>query len=78
MKPLKQGISITVDADVLEKTKQLAEDVDRSLSQYINLVLKEHLRKTRIKNRILSKHPAGCFFLLDVRPEFQEIIWFLM
>ena len=43
MKPLKQGISITVDADVLEKTKQLAEEADRSLSQYINLVLKEHL-----------------------------------
>lgn len=45
MRPLKQKISITIDEDILEKTKELAEDNDRSLSQYINLVLKEHLNK---------------------------------
>lgn len=45
MKPLKKHISITLDGDILEKTRELAEDCDRSLSQYINLVLKEHLNK---------------------------------
>lgn len=43
MRPLKQKISITIDEDVLEKVKLLAEDCDRSLSQYINIVLKKHL-----------------------------------
>ena len=42
MKPLKEKISITIDWDILEKLKQLAEDDDRSLSQYINIVLKNH------------------------------------
>ena len=46
MKPLKEKISITIDSDILEKTKSLAENDDRSLSQYINIVLKEHLKKT--------------------------------
>ena len=45
MKPLKEKISITIDSDILEKTKVLAENNDRSLSQYINIVLKEHLKK---------------------------------
>ena len=43
MKPLKEKISITVDADVLEKARDAAEKEDRSLSQYINLILKERL-----------------------------------
>ena len=45
MKPLKEKISITIDGDVLEKLKQLAEKDDRSLSQYINLILKRHIEK---------------------------------
>ena len=44
MKPLKTKISITVDSDILEQLKVVAEADDRSLSQYINLVLKEHLK----------------------------------
>ena len=43
LKPLKRQVSITLDEDILEKAKTLAEDCDRSLSQYINLVLKEHI-----------------------------------
>ncbi len=46
MKPLKDKISITIDGDILEKIKELEEEDDRSLSQYINLVLKEHLKRT--------------------------------
>lgn len=45
MKPLKEKISITIDSDILEKIKIQAENDDRSLSQYINLILKEHLKK---------------------------------
>jgi len=44
MKPLKEKISITIDGDVLAEIKTLAEADDRSLSQYINLVLKEHVK----------------------------------
>ena len=45
MKPLKEKISITIDWDVLEAIKKLAENDDRSLSQYINIVLKNHVKK---------------------------------
>ncbi len=45
MKPLKEKISITIDNDVLEKLRTLAENDDRSLSQYINIILKEHTNK---------------------------------
>lgn len=45
MKPLKEKISITIDSDILEKARIKAEEDDRSLSQYINIVLKEHLKK---------------------------------
>ncbi len=45
MKPLKERISITIDSDVLEKVRYEAERDARSLSQYINLVLKEHLKQ---------------------------------
>ena len=43
MKPLKDRISITIDSDILAKLKDKAEYDGRSLSQYINLVLKRHL-----------------------------------
>lgn len=43
MRPLKEKISITIDSDILERIKEEAEYDDRSLSQYINLVLKKHL-----------------------------------
>lgn len=45
MKPMKNKVSITLDEDVIEKIKQLAENDDRSFSQYINMILKEHLLK---------------------------------
>lgn len=44
MKPLKDKISITIDSDILERIKKEAENDDRSLSQYINLVLKHHIQ----------------------------------
>lgn len=50
MRPLKRRISITIDEDILENIKILAEDCDRSLSQYINLVLKHHLKEDTNNN----------------------------
>lgn len=44
MKPLKEKISITIDEDILQKIRNAAENDDRSLSQYINLILKEHIK----------------------------------
>lgn len=46
MKPLKSKVSITLDEDIIQKIKILAEDDDRSFSQYINMVLKEWISKT--------------------------------
>ena len=45
MKPLKEKVSITLDENIVERIKELAEDDDRSFSQYINMVLKEWVNK---------------------------------
>ncbi|MBQ2892546.1 MAG: toxin-antitoxin system protein [Oscillospiraceae bacterium] len=45
MRPLKEKISITIDNDILLKLKERAEYDDRSLSQYINIVLKQHIKE---------------------------------
>jgi len=47
MKPLKEKISITIDSDLLEIIKNEAENDDRSLSQYINIVLKQHIKEKK-------------------------------
>lgn len=41
MKPLKTKVSLTLDNDLLDDLKKRAENDDRSLSQYINMVLKK-------------------------------------
>jgi len=51
MKPLKTKVSITLDTDVIEKIKELAEKDDRSFSQYINIVLKEFLVENKTKKK---------------------------
>ena len=48
MKPLKEKISITIDSDILLKLREKAERDDRSLSQYINLILKKYLESEKI------------------------------
>ncbi|MEG1550185.1 MAG: toxin-antitoxin system protein [Ruthenibacterium sp.] len=47
MKPMKTQLSITLDWPIVEQIKIRAEADDRSVSQYINLVLKEHLEKLK-------------------------------
>ena len=51
MKPLKEKISITIDNDILSKLKNEAEKDDHSLSQYINLILKQHIARTEETNK---------------------------
>ena len=51
-KPLKTKVSITLDEDVIRQIRELAEADDRNFSQYINLVLKNHIRKN-LKNEAL-------------------------
>ena len=45
MKPLKEKISITLDSDLLAELKTEAEQDDRSLSQFINLILRKYIKK---------------------------------
>ena len=45
MKTLKEKVSITLDENIVERIKELAEDDDRSFSQYINMILKEYISK---------------------------------
>ena len=47
MKSLKEKVSITIDSDILEKIKNEAENDDRSLSQFINIILKEHIKNKK-------------------------------
>lgn len=51
MSPLKEKISITIDSDLLEALRTEAEKDERSLSQYINLILRQHIKKTDEKNK---------------------------
>ena len=49
MKPLKEKISITIDNDILETLREKAEYDDRSLSSYINLVLRRFIEDKESK-----------------------------
>ena len=62
MKPLKNKVSITLDSDVIEQIKFCAEQDDRSFSQYINMVLKEHLNQnSKNKKAWINKDSASLF-----------------
>lgn len=50
MEPMKTSVSITIDDPILRRVKELAEIEDRSLSSYINQVLKAYLRNLDQKN----------------------------
>lgn len=51
MRPLKQKISLTLDENIIDEIKQLAEESDRSFSQYVNLVLKRYLKNRNDKEK---------------------------
>ena len=45
MRPLKEKVSITLDSDLVKVVKELAYKDDRSFSQYINRVLRQHVNQ---------------------------------
>lgn len=47
VKVLKEKISITIDGDIIESIKKLADNDERSMSQYINLVLRKHIEEKK-------------------------------
>jgi len=49
VKALKKNVSMTLDVDVIEGMRRLAEENDRSLSQYVNLILKRYLKSREEK-----------------------------
>lgn len=52
MRPLKEKVSICLDPDIIEQVRVLAEDCDRSFSQYVNLVLKNYIKENNDDERI--------------------------
>lgn len=44
-KPLKVKVSITLDSNLVEKIKEMADEDDRNFSQYINYVLKDWIKR---------------------------------
>ncbi len=50
-KPYKQKVSVSLDEDVITQIRELADNDDRSFSQYINLVLKEHVESIKNKDK---------------------------
>ena len=47
MKPMKTKVSITLDEDLVEQLKRLAEEDDRSFSQYLNMILKNWINSKK-------------------------------
>ena len=73
MKPLKNKVSITLDEDIIKQIKELAENDDRSFSQYINMVLKNHINDTLIYMQkgflpvyVYIIHRQEAFLLLNI------------
>lgn len=52
MKPLKDKVSITLDSDIVQKIKDMAEDDDRSFSQYINMVLRDWIKRQESRESV--------------------------
>ncbi len=50
-KPLKVKVSLSLDEEVVKKLRILAEEDDRQLSSYVNLVLRNYLRKLETEKR---------------------------
>ena len=50
MRPVKEKVSITIDENIAAEIRKMAEEDDRSFSQYVNLVLREW-----VKNKNLQK-----------------------
>ena len=45
MRPLNHKVSVTLYEDIVKRVKELADEEKSYFSQYLNLVLTEHLKK---------------------------------
>lgn len=50
-RPLKTRVCITLDDDVEKEIRALSEQTFRSFSQYINVVLRKHIVRERMRRR---------------------------
>ena len=41
---MKKNVSVTLEVEIIEGIRKLAEENDRSFSQYVNIVLKRYLK----------------------------------
>ncbi|MFR5876637.1 MAG: ribbon-helix-helix domain-containing protein [Eubacterium sp.] len=44
-RPVKKQVSVTLNNDVVEKLKELADEDDRTLSGYVNHILRKELNR---------------------------------
>lgn len=49
-KPLKIKVSLSLDKDIVNRLRSLAEEDDRRLSSYVNIVLRDYLRSLEEHN----------------------------
>lgn len=47
--PLKVHVSITLDEDIAEEIRKRSDNAFRSFSQYINIVLRQHIERAKRK-----------------------------
>ena len=69
MKPLKTKVSITLDSTVVETIRELADNDDRSFSQFINLILKDYLSQKELFGETKNLWFYRIFMFLDLLPE---------
>lgn len=50
LKPLKVKVSVTLDENIVENIKRLAEEDDRNFSQYVNLILKDWIKSHPLRS----------------------------
>ena len=59
MKPLKERISITIESDVLQNLREYSEKYDRSVSQLVNIILKDYfdskISSTSVQDKLQGK-----------------------
>lgn len=55
MRELKKAVSITLDTSVIEKIQNFSECEDKSFSNYINSVLKAHIKSKEAENNAINK-----------------------
>ena len=49
VKPKKVNVSLSLDSDIVERLRAIAEEDDRALSSCINLILRDYLRNLEEK-----------------------------